>query len=84
MFFGLDILGDNCFIGTRAMVLPGVTIGKNCVIGAGSIVTRDIPPNKLAVGSPAKVIRTIVPSELVWTLSQMVSRSCKCDSKESH
>lgn len=40
------------------MILPGVTIGDNCVIGAGSIVTRDVPPNSIVAGNPAKVIRS--------------------------
>ena len=48
---------DNVYIGVRAIVMPGVTIGRNSVIGAGSIVTRDIPPNSVAVGIPARVIK---------------------------
>ncbi|MFD1428990.1 sugar O-acetyltransferase [Lacticaseibacillus mingshuiensis] len=50
-------IGNNVWIATNVNVLPGVTIGDNCVIGAGSVVTRDIPANSLAVGVPAKVIR---------------------------
>jgi maltose O-acetyltransferase len=49
------------WIGTRTTVLPGVTIGVGCVIGAGSLVTRDIPDNSLAVGRPAQVIRKLGP-----------------------
>ncbi|MDQ1205651.1 DapH/DapD/GlmU-related protein [Microbacterium sp. SORGH_AS_0862] len=45
-------------LGANVVVLPNVTIGENSVIGAGSVVTRDIPPNSVAVGSPAIVIRT--------------------------
>lgn len=52
-------IGDNVWICAGAMVLPGVTIGSNSVIGAGSVVTKDIPPNSLAVGNPCKVIRTL-------------------------
>lgn len=52
-------IGDNVWIGSRVMILPGVEIGKNSVIGAGSIVTKSIPPNSLAVGVPARVIRQI-------------------------
>lgn len=52
-------IGDNVWICTGVIVLPGVTIGANSVIGAGSIVTKDIPPNSLAVGNPCKVIRTL-------------------------
>ena len=56
-------IGENVWICTGAMVLPGVTIGDNCVIGAGSVVTKDIPPNSLAVGNPCRVIRTLEPGE---------------------
>lgn len=47
------------WIGANVILLPGVTIGRNCVIGAGSIVTKSIPDFSVAVGNPAKVIRTI-------------------------
>ena len=45
------------------MILPGVTIGNNAVIGAGSVVTKDIPDNAIAAGSPCKVIRTITEAD---------------------
>ncbi len=54
---GLTTIGDYVWIGTRAIILPGVTIGEGAVIGAGSIVTRDIAPWKIAVGNPAKEIK---------------------------
>lgn len=50
---------DDVFIGARAMVLPGVRIGSGSVIGAGSIVSRDIPPNSVASGNPARVTRNL-------------------------
>lgn len=50
---------DNVWIGANVVVLPGVTIGENSVIGAGSIVTKDIPANVIAFGSPCKVYREI-------------------------
>lgn len=50
---------DNVWLGGGVIVCPGVRIGENSVIGAGSVVTRDVPPNSLAVGSPARVIRSI-------------------------
>ncbi len=53
------IVGDNCFIGARVMILPGVTIGSNVIIGAGSVVVKDIPTGVVAAGNPAKVIRRI-------------------------
>lgn len=52
-------IGNDCWIGGGAIILPGVTIGDRCVIGAGSVVTKDIPSDSLAVGNPAKVIRKI-------------------------
>lgn len=52
-------IGDNVWIAARVTVLPGVHIGKDVVIGAGSVVTRDIPDGSLAVGAPARVIRSI-------------------------
>ncbi len=50
---------DGVWIGAGAIILPGVTIGENSVIGAGSVVTKDIPPNVVAVGTPCKVLRQI-------------------------
>lgn len=50
---------DNVWICAGVIVLPGVTIGTNSIIGAGSVVTKDIPPNSLAVGNPCKVIRKV-------------------------
>ena len=52
-------IGDDCWIGGNAVILPGITIGNGCVIGAGSVVTKDIPDNSLAVGNPAKVIKQL-------------------------
>lgn len=56
------VLEENVWLGIRVIVLRGVTIGANSVIGAGSVVTKDIPPNCLAAGVPGKVIRTFEPS----------------------
>ncbi|MER7545066.1 sugar O-acetyltransferase [Actinomadura sp.] len=53
------VIGDNVWLGGGAIVLPGVTIGANSVIGAGSVVTKDVPPDVVAVGNPAKVIRSL-------------------------
>lgn len=52
-------IGDNVWIGGNVIILPGVSIGENSVIGAGSVVTRDIPANVVAFGSPCKVYREI-------------------------
>jgi acetyltransferase-like isoleucine patch superfamily enzyme len=57
---GRDIrIGDGCWIGARALVLPGVTIGAGCVIGAGSVVTSDCAPNGLYAGVPARRLRDL-------------------------
>ncbi|GAA0450721.1 maltose O-acetyltransferase [Actinoplanes capillaceus] len=53
------VIGDNVWLGSGAIVLPGVTIGDNTVVGAGTVVTRDLPANVVAVGNPARVVRTI-------------------------
>lgn len=52
-------IGRNCWLGAGVIVMPGVNIGDNSVIGAGSIVTKDIPENVVAVGNPCKVLREI-------------------------
>ncbi len=52
-------IGKNCWIGANAVILPGITIGDNVVIGAGSVVTKDIPSNVVAVGNPCRVLREV-------------------------
>ena len=52
-------IGKNCWLGAGVIVLPGVTIGDNTVVGAGSIVTRDLPSDVVAVGNPCRVLRPI-------------------------
>jgi|TARA_R110000868_G_scaffold410179_3_gene697507 acetyltransferase-like isoleucine patch superfamily enzyme len=49
---------ENCFIGARALVMPGVTIGRNSIVAAGAIVTKDVPPYSIVAGNPAKIVRT--------------------------
>ncbi|MBN1186219.1 MAG: acyltransferase [Bacteroidales bacterium] len=58
-FEKLTEIKDNCFIGWGAIILPGVTVGANSIVGAGAIVTRDVPPNCVVAGNPAKFICTI-------------------------
>ena len=60
-------IGNDVWIGRRAMIMPGVTIGDGCVIGAGAVVTKDIPPYSIAGGVPAKVMK---------------SRLCNVDNRE--
>jgi maltose O-acetyltransferase len=52
-------IGENCWFGGNVTVCPGVTVGDNVVVGAGSVVTRDLPDNVLAVGTPARVVRQL-------------------------
>lgn len=52
------VVGNNVYIGTNTIILPGVNIGSNVIIGAGAVVTKDIPDNSVAVGVPAKVIKS--------------------------
>ena len=56
-------IGNNVWIGAQVAILPGVTIGDNSVIGAGSVVSKDIPSNVLAVGNPCRVIREITEED---------------------
>ncbi len=65
---GLEIalpitVGNNVWIGANVTVLPGVTIGDNTIIGAGSVVTKDVPSNVIAVGNPCKVMRNITEED---------------------
>lgn len=53
------VIGDNVWLGSRVMVLKGVSIGENSVVAAMSVVTKSIPPNSIAAGNPARVIRHI-------------------------
>lgn len=68
--FGLDVpicksgfkservdIGDNVWIGAKACILPGVTIGEGVIVGAGSVVTKSLPPRVVAAGNPARVLR---------------------------
>ena len=52
-------IGNNVFIGACSIILPGVTVGDNVIIGAGSVVTHNIPANSVAVGSPARVVKSL-------------------------
>lgn len=53
------VIGKRVWIGSNSTILPGVTIGDNAIIGAGSVVTKDVPKNMVAVGNPARVIKSI-------------------------
>ena len=59
-------IGRNCWLGAGVIVMPGVTIGDNVVIGAGSIVTKDIPSNVVAVGNPCRVLREVTEQDRLF------------------
>ena len=56
-------IANNVWVGAGAVILPGVTVGENSVIGAGSVVTKDIPDNVVAVGNPCRVLRAITQED---------------------
>ena len=56
---GKVLIQDNVFIGAGSIILPGVIIGENSIIGAGSIVKKDVPPNSVFTGNPAKLVCTV-------------------------
>jgi acetyltransferase-like isoleucine patch superfamily enzyme len=58
------VIGDNVWIAAGVRIMAGVTIGEHSVVGAGAVVTKDIPPHSIAVGVPARVVKTIEPSSL--------------------
>jgi acetyltransferase-like isoleucine patch superfamily enzyme len=58
------VLKKNCKIGSHTVILPGVTVGENSKVGAQSLVTKDIPPNVIAFGCPARVIRKLREDEM--------------------
>jgi acetyltransferase-like isoleucine patch superfamily enzyme len=64
---------DNVWIGDSAIICKGVTIGENSIIGAGSVVPKAIPPNVIAVGNPATVVKTLDPDEKLISRNQLFS-----------
>ena len=62
--YGIDVtIGNDVWIGGNVVILPGVTVGDNSVIGAGSVVTKDVPPDVIAAGNPCRVIRRITEAD---------------------
>lgn len=59
-------IGKNCWLGSGVIVVPGIKIGDNVVIGAGSVVTKDLPDNVVAVGNPCRVLRTINEQDKIF------------------
>lgn len=70
--YGMPIkIGNNVWVGGNTVILPNVTIGDNSVIGAGSVVTKDIPPNVIATGNPCRVIREITDEDKKYYYKNM-------------
>jgi acetyltransferase-like isoleucine patch superfamily enzyme len=67
------VLEKGAWIGDSAIVLKGVTIGQNSIVGAGSVVTKNVPPNVIVAGNPARVVRKLDPEKIV-TMSAYVER----------
>ena len=63
---GAVTVGEQCFIGYRVSILPGVSLGANCVVGAHSVVTRSFPARSMVAGAPARMIRRYSDSERRW------------------
>ena len=71
------VIGDNVWIGGSCVINPGVHIGENTVIGSGSVVTRDIPANIVAVGNPCRVLRKITAEEIHYYRSgRLIDADC--------
>ena len=51
-------IGENCFIGGRALIMPGIEIGDGCIVGAGSVVTKSVPSGSLVAGNPARILKS--------------------------
>ncbi len=70
--YGAEVhIGKDVWIGGSCVILLGVTIGDGAVVGAGSVVTRDVPPNTIVAGNPARVLREIAPQDRVAWKAQM-------------
>jgi carbonic anhydrase/acetyltransferase-like protein (isoleucine patch superfamily) len=66
-------IGDNVWIGDSAIICKGVTIGENSIIGAGAIVVDSVPPNTIAAGNPAKVVKQLDPKQRITKRAQWFS-----------
>ena len=62
---GRVMLKKNVYIGTGAIILRNVTIGENSIVGAGSVVTKDVPPNVIVAGNPARILRSFTPEKAI-------------------
>ncbi len=80
--FGEIKIGDNTFIGSNCIILPGTRIGRNCVVGAGSVVRGTIPDNSVVMGNPAKVIFNTRMLEALFLNNRHALRTKKMGAQE--
>ncbi|NJM33944.1 MAG: acyltransferase [Rhodomicrobium sp.] len=55
-------IGKRCFIGAHSIIMPGISVGDMSIVGAGSVVTRDVPPQSIVAGNPARIIKSNIRS----------------------
>ena len=67
-------IGDNCFIGAHAIILPGVTIGDHCIVSTASVVARDVPAGSLVAGNPARVVEKNIETTRYGVRSSQANR----------
>jgi acetyltransferase-like isoleucine patch superfamily enzyme len=72
---------NNVWVGDSAIVCKGVTIGENSIIGAGAVVTTSVPPNAIAAGNPARIVRQLNPNEKIRTRNQWLSEFFRLSSR---
>lgn len=70
LFSSPVVIGDNCWIGEKVSILPGVNIGSGTILGAGSVVTKSLPKNVIAAGNPAKIIKSYDKATETWNIEQ--------------
>lgn len=70
-------IGRNCWLGANVVVVPGVTIGDNVVVGAGSVVTRDLPDNVVAVGNPCRILREVNDHDRAYYFKNQRIEDCE-------
>ena len=77
------VIGEKCFIGCGSIIMPNITIGDHSVVAAGSVVTKDVPPNCIVAGNPAKVIKTGIDTIAYGMLSEeyLDSKNSKTSAK---
>jgi acetyltransferase-like isoleucine patch superfamily enzyme len=67
-------IGENCFIGGRAIIMPGVTVGDGSIVAAGAVVTKDVPPRSIVAGVPARVIQSDIEVGRYGVLMSAINR----------